>query len=189
MGWQWKWCHWKRSLYIEVSDVLCYKLIPVIYITFISFLQVTTFKDVLPKGLSSCLRHPQWGWSVGENTLLPSYLTGCHLIDWWSAKLNGDTILWDENPLAKTFLCILWITVKSVIKIFPWCFKNNIKKPKSIQSMEVFGWKFLLYDDVINKVYSTVITPKLKTPSMPCIPCLEYRKQHSVDSLNAVCYD
>ena len=33
MGWQWGQCPWKRFPYIQVSDVLCYKLIPIIYRT------------------------------------------------------------------------------------------------------------------------------------------------------------
>ena len=31
MSWQWRQCLWKCSPYIQVSDVLCYKLIPLIY--------------------------------------------------------------------------------------------------------------------------------------------------------------
>ena len=30
MGWQWEQCPWKRFPYIQVSDVLCYKPIPII---------------------------------------------------------------------------------------------------------------------------------------------------------------
>ena len=33
MGWQWGQCPWKRFPYIRVSDVLCYKPIPIIYRT------------------------------------------------------------------------------------------------------------------------------------------------------------
>ena len=32
-GWQWGQCPWKRFPYIQVSDVLCYKQIPIIYRT------------------------------------------------------------------------------------------------------------------------------------------------------------
>ena len=33
MGWQWGKSPWKRSPYIQESDVLCYKSIPIIYRT------------------------------------------------------------------------------------------------------------------------------------------------------------
>ena len=33
MGWQWGNIPWKHSPYIQVSDVLCYKQIPIIYRT------------------------------------------------------------------------------------------------------------------------------------------------------------
>ena len=33
MGWQWGQDPWKRSLYIQVSDLLCYKPFPIIYTT------------------------------------------------------------------------------------------------------------------------------------------------------------
>ena len=33
MGWQWGNIPWKHSPYIQVSDLLCYKPIPIIYIT------------------------------------------------------------------------------------------------------------------------------------------------------------
>ena len=47
MGWQWRQYLWKCSPYIQVSDVLCYKLIPIALPLFV-FLTINAFYSQVP---------------------------------------------------------------------------------------------------------------------------------------------
>ena len=64
MGWQWSQCPWKRFPYIQVSDVLCYKQIPIIYWTSLLQNYLKVIKTLSP----SLLAYGSEAWTINAST-------------------------------------------------------------------------------------------------------------------------
>ena len=92
MGWQ---CPWKCFPYIQVSDVLCYKAIPINYITYLRFL------EMLSKHLTLIVNH----YSLCVMTFCYTLLTTpkiTQLTDWLCSLLKNNY----QDIICK---CASWI--------------------------------------------------------------------------------